>query len=613
MYQTEASDRSRSKCEVYSCPRFTIDLRALVRLGFAIAILATRTATAEVLDFPKPNKPVHAIAVANGVVYIGGEFTKVDEEDRNNLAAMDTATGALKPWNPDTHGKTVRAIVASNSTIYVGGDFFEIGSAPNNDRNHVAAVNATTGARLAWDPNANKAVHAIAVSGTTVYVGGYFDRIGAQAQQPVRNTLAALDDQTANATAWDPGIGDGSVRTIDVGPDGTVYVGGYFTKIGTGQTARKCVAALDANGAATPWDPSLTHSLEPDPPFSRHAAVLAMKVVGTEVFVGGNFDGGNGTLTPYLYAASTAGDGSTITWNPRPGPRKRRIFAIAVSATTVYAGGRFTQTGGGRWTDRTYVAAWDNSGGPRDGKLNPPLATLNGEVFALAVSGGKLFIGGKFTVVGRSATEPSYFAVITLDDCNNNGIADDADIASGAPDDNENGIPDECEDFGPCCDNTLSSCTEMFLDDCDEAARFDAHVSICSELSPSCGSEPSGACCDDEAAGSECTPGENPDNCLLRYGGDWSDCATVEPPCGDLPFGACCDTARGFCEDGIPERECSRPGLDWHEDDECYTVACEQVIPTVSQWGMLTMALLVLTCGTLVFMWRRRTVDTRIS
>ncbi len=63
----------------------------------------------------------------------------------------------------------------SGTTVYAGGRFTTIGG---QNRNHIAALDATTGAPAAWNPNAQNELETIAVSGTTVYAGGYFTSIG---------------------------------------------------------------------------------------------------------------------------------------------------------------------------------------------------------------------------------------------------------------------------------------------------------------------------------------------------------------------------------------------------------------------------------------------------
>ena len=79
--------------------------------------------------------------------------------------------------------------------MYVGGYFTRIGG---QARSGIAALDASSGRASAWNPHAQPAdsgVGALAVSGSTVYAGGKFQRIGGQA----RNGLAALDAATGRA------------------------------------------------------------------------------------------------------------------------------------------------------------------------------------------------------------------------------------------------------------------------------------------------------------------------------------------------------------------------------------------------------------------------------
>jgi hypothetical protein len=75
-------------------------------------------------------------------------------------------------------GTDVEALAVSGTTVYAGGGFGSIGG---QTRNNIAALDAATGNATAWNPNADMPpVFALAVSGTTVYVGGWFTRIGGQ-------------------------------------------------------------------------------------------------------------------------------------------------------------------------------------------------------------------------------------------------------------------------------------------------------------------------------------------------------------------------------------------------------------------------------------------------
>ena len=93
------------------------------------------------------NGTVRALASAQGVLYVGGEFTSVrppgaplgsGEVSRQRLAAFNASTGALITSFNHTFNGNVRALAASpdGSTMYVGGDFTQVDGVT---RNRVAA------------------------------------------------------------------------------------------------------------------------------------------------------------------------------------------------------------------------------------------------------------------------------------------------------------------------------------------------------------------------------------------------------------------------------------------------------------------------------------------
>src|SRR5207244_3791437 len=98
-------------------------------------------------------------------------------------------------------------------------------------RHNVAAFNATTGAVLKWNPGTNGTVRTIAVTSTRVYLGGSFSSVGGKA----RSNLAAVTYAGAVAK-WNPGA-NRAVFVIRPGPNGELFAGGDFTKIG-GATRR---------------------------------------------------------------------------------------------------------------------------------------------------------------------------------------------------------------------------------------------------------------------------------------------------------------------------------------------------------------------------------------
>jgi hypothetical protein len=69
-------------------------------------------------------------------------------------------------------------------------------------------------------------VLSLALSGPTVFAGGYFDSIGGKA----RNYVAALDTSTGTATDWNPNP-NSSIQCIGV-TNSSVFIGGNIVTVG---------------------------------------------------------------------------------------------------------------------------------------------------------------------------------------------------------------------------------------------------------------------------------------------------------------------------------------------------------------------------------------------
>ena len=332
---------------------------------------------------PRTNGYGYAIARSGRTVYAGGAFNSVgDIRTRNGLAALDPKTGAPTSWNPGSvwgGNGVVEALAASGNTVYVGGDFSKIGGRSRPD---IAAIDATTGKLRNWDPHPTLSpggppVEALAVSGRTVYVGGYFTSIGGKP----RNNLAALDATTGDATSWNPNaLGDSGYRYpfvyVLAVSGNTVYAGGDFASIG-GKT-RNAIAAIDAtSGKPTGWNPNVP---------SVYDSVWTLAVSGRIVYAGGNFDAIGGKPRKNI-AALDATTGKATSWNPSA---YYPVSAVAVAGSTIYAGGEFNSIGG---RPRNRLAALDAT----TGRATPWNPSPLGSVDALAVRpDGSLWAGGAF-------------------------------------------------------------------------------------------------------------------------------------------------------------------------------------------------------------------------
>ena len=108
---------------------------------------------------------------------------------------------------------------------------------------------------------------------------------------------------------------------------------------------------------------------------------------------------------------------------------------------------------------------------------------------------------------------------------------------------------------------------------------------------------PLGRCCD---ADGTCTDGVPQGLCGTAPSFIWQEglfCPQVGgPPC--VFPGACCDGKTGQCTDSLLPDECFGDQREFFEHLPCAEIECEpSVIPTVSSWGLLVLAMVLLVGG----------------
>jgi hypothetical protein len=205
------------------------------------AMIDTSTA---LLKHPGPyqgdvDQPVYALHVHGNTLYVGGAFTQLLGNSAWRVAAIDLtqvtdeypdlfSTG----WTPYPN-QAVHAIVAADGIVYLGGDFTAAGY---HFRGRLAAIDSVSALATSWRPEPDGSVYSLAIDGHTLYAGGYFGTIAGA----VRTNVAALDLNTHTATSWDPAP-DGTVLALLAG-NGQVAVGGAFDYIGS--LSQGCLAFL---------------------------------------------------------------------------------------------------------------------------------------------------------------------------------------------------------------------------------------------------------------------------------------------------------------------------------------------------------------------------------
>jgi hypothetical protein len=348
------------------------------------------------------NNVAWAITSVNGVVYVGGQFTSVrppgdplgtGEVARSYLAALTASTGSLLPFDPALDGQvTALAVSPDRSTLYAGGSFTHVNGL---FRNHLAAFSTATGALKSWAPNAGSSVLSIAPSpnGAAIYVGGNFGRLDGQLR-----TRAGAVDTSGRLLAWAPSL-NGSVTSVAVAPDDSrVLVGGYFTAI-NGVTQQAVGSTNPATGASEPWAATIV------PRFPGcSSSVKDIIVSGTTAYIsaegtgGGCFDGD--------FAASIS-NGALAWQNDCLGATQALaivngwLYKGSHAHDCAYAPGGFPQvntSGGIAITHRLLNQSLTDGS---IGHWNPNTSGNNLGPRVMATDGIQLFVGGDFTTVNN--------------------------------------------------------------------------------------------------------------------------------------------------------------------------------------------------------------------
>jgi Ca2+-binding RTX toxin-like protein len=230
---------------------------------------------------------VYSLAVANGSVFVGGNFTTVNGQTRGDLAEVDANDGSLKPFAPNISagaGDTiVRTVATGAGRLYVGGQFSRVNG---NLRGNLAAFNLSNGGLDGqWTPQAAGPVRelAMATDGATIFAtGDFYEARGSDdsSLSPRRN-VARFE---ANSGALDPWyipgniLGEGSYEQsgwVLLPTENRLYAG-FGNK---GPNYIKSFRLDSGDRAEQEW----SFSTVGDP------YALALSPDGTRLFAGGHF------------------------------------------------------------------------------------------------------------------------------------------------------------------------------------------------------------------------------------------------------------------------------------------------------------------------------------
>jgi hypothetical protein len=324
------------------------------------------------------NNRVSALAMVGNEVFVGGYFTWAGGVSANYVARFNTQTNTwstLGTGSQNGVNNWVYALAVVGNEVFVGGLFTSAGGV---SANRVARFNTLTNTWSSLGTGVNNVVYALAVMGNEVVVGGDFTSAGGVSA----NRVARFNTLTNTWSSLGTGVNNVVYALAVVGNE--VFVGGTFTSAG----------GVSANGVArfntltNTWSSLGT---------GVNNLVAALAVSGSEVVVGGFFTSAGGVIANGVARFNT----QTNTWSTlgtgSSNGVNNWVQALAVVGNEVYVGGWFTLAGG-VFANRvarfnTLTNTWSALG---TGSSNG----VNGTVFALAVVGNEVVVGGTFTSAG---------------------------------------------------------------------------------------------------------------------------------------------------------------------------------------------------------------------
>lgn len=187
------------------------------------------TALATPLDIPAQSA-VWALALDGDVLYLGGNFTALGALPRSKLAAVDLVTGQVTGWDPQATGTSqisspgteIWGLAVRNGLVHIGGNFSTIAGVP---RRAYAVVDAVSGQATPTQVRfgSNAYCRSITPQADRVLVGGGFTEV----ELEVRLGTFALADCDLEAYYADvdaDGYGDPSTAVVQCTPGPAGYV-----------------------------------------------------------------------------------------------------------------------------------------------------------------------------------------------------------------------------------------------------------------------------------------------------------------------------------------------------------------------------------------------------
>lgn len=318
------------------------------------------------------NNSSRCIAVVGTMLYVGGQFTSVNGNLWNYIAAFDTSTNTWS--NPFGTGlnETAYAIAVYGTTLIVGGYFTTVNGVGCN--RIVAFDTLTSSWSYIFGTGLNSTCSALEIDGTILYVGGSFTSAGGIAC----TRIAKFD---LNTNTWSNPFGTGCNETVRAMKlvNSILYFGGEFTIVNGNSWNRIAVFDTMTSTLSNPFGTGLSDR------------VHSMAVIGTDLYVGGQFRVANNQPFRNIFKFDTITQ-NIVQISAFSRGMNEIVAAIQPIGTTLYITGHFTKAD---TLNVGYIVKFDTL---TNVFSNPFGYGLNDNGYALNSIGSKIYVGGNMGV-----------------------------------------------------------------------------------------------------------------------------------------------------------------------------------------------------------------------
>ena len=320
---------------------------------------------------------------ASGNLYAGGQFDSAGGVPAMNVAEWNGSSWSALGAGLGTTSDSVLSLAVNGSDVYAGGSILT----PAGYLYHFDGMNWSVvgGGTNGW-------VTTLALSGSILYVGGYFTQVNSGALNV--NYVALWSTITSTWSVIGGGL-DGplgsAVNAIAIGGSGNVYVTGSFSLAGGTNVYNIAV-----------WN-GITWLALKDPQIMGGGGLFGsgacLAVNGNEVYAGGTFTQAGDFFAGNLAYWNAVDQQWYAPGNTVNGP----VFAIGTSGNDVYVGGNFTSAGGlparslALWNPITNTWSAVSAGQLEGCNVAGSCFTV---VNAIAANGADIYVGGNFNTAG---------------------------------------------------------------------------------------------------------------------------------------------------------------------------------------------------------------------